>query len=112
MGGILAKGGEDGAIFFGDKGGAECQRGHLIAYSRWFGKLSLLPGASSIVGDVKRHLGIHHVFRRELLCCHPTRLLGDGMEFSDRGEGERACFLPGIASVTGRVERGFLVRIS
>ena len=111
MGGVLTKGSEEGTVFFGEKGGAECPRRHLSGYSRWCGKLSLLPGASSVVGDVKRYLGMQHVFRCELLCCHPSRLLSDGMEFSDRGEGERAGLLPGIASVTGRVERGCVVRI-
>src|SRR5713101_4309160 len=63
MGGVLAKGGEKGAIFFGDKGGAECVRRHRSRYSRWCGKLSLLPGTSSVVGHVKRCLGMQHVFR-------------------------------------------------
>ncbi len=112
MGGVLAKGGEEGPVFFGEKGGAECVRRYRIGYSRWCGKLSLLPGASSVVGDVKRYLGMQHAFRCELLGCHPTRLLSDGLECSDRGEGERAGLLPGIASVTGRVERGCVVRLS
>src|SRR5713226_8152633 len=58
MGSVLAKGGEKGAILFGDKGGTECQRWYLLCYARWSGKLSLLPGASGIVGDVQLCLEI------------------------------------------------------
>ena len=107
MGGVLAKGGEKGAIFFGDKGGAECQRRYLLCYARWPGKLSWLPGASSIVGDVQSCLEIRAGARCEVFRCKPARLLSDGREFSDRGERERVCLLPGIASVTGRVEQAF-----
>src|SRR5579859_2946968 len=102
LSGVLAKGGEKRAILFGDKGGTECQRRYLLCYARWPGKLSLLPGTSSIVGDVQECLEIWA--RCDAFRCKPARLLSDGREFSDKGEGERVCLLPGIASVTGCVE--------
>src|SRR5579859_236160 len=106
MGGVLTKGGEDGAVLFGDKGGAKGQRGHVSSDACWSGKLSRLPGVSSVMSDVQHCLNICLGVQCQAFCCNPGSLLGDGMEFPDKGEGERiALSLPGIAPVASRIKQ-------